>query len=609
MPKVVSSDAWAIGEGNTASFHRTEVAGDRLRKEKLTGRVPQMKEKTIAFAAVLLMIVLLPTGQSVASAESSSEYAVRIDRVAEIGGWGLVTVNDTLTIRNNSTAVLTEIAIGLPRNLTDGLRYLAATDDQSTVLIIERDLDSASETYWFRVNFARVLAFNESYGIKVTSVFMNVLVPEGEGFQYRFYANPILRVRAASANMTIIAGADRKFSVPQGLDLKETSEEGHVILRGYFAPIEPYTTKPMVLNMTSTSQFIVRVPHVVREITFDPSGKVGVSDKYDFENLVGSVSTIPLRLSQNSSNVMAYDLIGPLWDSPRRGPEISVGPRYPGGVGSNRTFSFTVKYELDPRTYVTQLRWWGGYSCRLILLPDVRFWVVDKLTTSVVVPNGVNVRNLLPSPSSISSSLFNRRFEYELTNVTPYTDLALSLDYSYAPFWSGSLVLAWVGIIELVAVASALVLRTRKPPALKIPVPTEKLRQFVQLYDGRTALRLELDRMAGDLSRGALNKHEYRRRRKTIELRMSELDRALQPLRQDLKQFHPRYSEMILKMEKAEADIDANRLSDEHFRAQYRSGKISKEAYETALRDLDRRIDKAREIIETSLVTLREEAR
>jgi chromosome segregation ATPase len=158
-------------------------------------------------------------------------------------------------------------------------------------------------------------------------------------------------------------------------------------------------------------------------------------------------------------------------------------------------------------------------------------------------------------------------------------------------------------------VASVVVARVRKPAALKIPVPSDKLKQFVELYDGRTALRLELDRMAEDLARGALSKHEYRRRRRGIELRMGELDRALQPLKQDLKAFHPRYAEMILRMERAEAEIEANRLGEEHFRTQYRAGKISKEAYERALQDLSRRVDKAREIIETSSVTLREEAR
>jgi hypothetical protein len=361
--------------------------------------------------------------------------------------------------------------------------------------------------------------------------------------------------------------------------------------------------------MTSAAQFIVRVPHVVREIRFGEDGTIQISDAYEFENLGVSVSTIQLTLPQNSSDVMAYDQIGQLWDTPKAGPDISVGPRYSGGIGQNRTFTFTLKYTLDPPAYVKEISWWGTNSYKFSLLSNLKYWVVDKLETTIVVPNGFTVRSASPSHSSTSQSLFYRNLAYTLTDVTPYTDLGLTLEYSYVPFWSGSLLLAWLALVELVIAALVVVSSRRRPAALKMPVPSDKLKQFVELYDGRTALRLELDRMAEDLARGALNKHEYRRRHKTIEFRMGELDRALQPLKQDLKAFHPRYNEMITRMEKAEAEIDANRLGAEHFKTQYRSGKISKEAYERALVDLGKRIDKSREIIDTSLVTLREEAR
>jgi len=568
-----------------------------------------MRERAIVCAAVLVIIFLLSGGLSAAIAEPPSEYTVQIDRVAQIDGWGLVTVNDTVTVRNTSAGSLMSVPIGLPRNLTTGLKYLAARDDQDRLLTIERDLDASGETYWFKVNFARTLSYNETYRFTVTSLFTNALVWEGGGYQYRFVATPILQVNGASENMTIIAGAESKFSIPRGLNLTETSEGGRVHLRGQFGPIEPYATMPIVLNMTSSAQFKVRVPHVSRVIQFDQDGTIRISDTYDFENLASSISSIQLTLPQNSSDVMAYDLIGRLWDSPQEGPDVSVAPRYSGGIEQNRTFTFTLKYRIDSQTYVRQIHWWGANSFKLPLLSNVKHWVVDKVETTVTVPAGFDVQGVSPAPSSTSGSLFYRNLQFEVTDVTPYTDLGLDLEYNYAPFWSGSLLMVWTAIIELVAVASVLVARTRKPPALKIPVPSEKLRQFVELYDGRTALRLELDRMGEDLSRGALNKHEYRRRRKAIELRTGELDRALQPLKQDLKAAHPRYGEMILRMEKAEAEIEANRLGEEHFKAQYRAGKISKEAYDKALEDLSRRIDKAREVIETSLVTLREEAR
>lgn len=568
-----------------------------------------MREKIIAGTAALMIIILLSIGLPVVTGEPAPEYTVEVNRVAEIGGWGLVTVNDTVTVRNNSTPPLGDIPIGVPRDLTKGLRYLAAKDDQNRLLTVERDLDSTSETYWFKVNFPRTLAYNETYRFTVTSVFTNVLVPTPGGFEYRFVTTPVLRVKGASENMTIIAGAESKFMIPQEFNFTESSEGGRMHLRGYFASIEPYATKLIVLNMTSTTQFIVRVPHASREIRFGEDGTIRVSETYDFENLAGSISTIPLTLPQNSSDVMAYDLVSSLWDIPQQGPDISVGPRYPGGIATNRTFTFTLKYQLDPKTYVKQIQWWGASSCKLDLLSNLKYWVIDDLETTVIVPDGFDVGSISPAPSSTSSSVFYHDLKYEMTDVTPYTNLGLSIEYNYAPFWSGSLLLAWVAIVELVAVALVLVVRMRKPAALKIPVPSDKLKQFVELYDGRTALRLGLDRMAQDLARGALNKHEYRRRRKTIEFRMGELDRALQPVRQDLKASHPRYSEMMLRMERAEAEMDATRLGEEHLKAQYRTGKISKEAYDRALEDLSRRIDKARETVETTLVTLREEAR
>jgi hypothetical protein len=409
--------------------------------------------------------------------------------------------------------------------------------------------------------------------------------------------------------MTITAGAGSAFAGPAWLNLTTTSTEANVYLKGYFAPIEPYTTRSFVLNMTSTGQFIVRVPDVVREIRFAQDGSIEISETYDLESLGGSVSSIDLTLPLNSTDVMAYDQIGQLWDSSKDGPDVSVGPRYSGGIGLNRTFTFTLKYRLDPATYVKEVSRWGTNECKLSLYSNLENWVIDKLETNIVTPDGFSITSISPSPSSTSQTLFYHNLTYTLTDVTPYTDLGLSLEYNYVPYWSGSSLLAWLAIVELAIAAVVVISKVRKPAALKVAVPSDKLKQFVELYDGRTALRLELDRMSEDLARGALNKHEYRRRRKTIEFRMGELDRALQPLKEDLKASHPRYAEMITRMEKAEAEIEANRLGEEHFRTQYRSGKMSKDAYERALDDLNRRIDKAREIIETSLVTVREEAR
>jgi hypothetical protein len=568
-----------------------------------------MRGKLIFCAAALMVIFILSAGLPAVTAQSPAEYTVKVNRVVQIGTFGLVMANDTFAVSNNSPTPLEGVPVGLPRNLTMGMRYLGARDDHNGILTVERDLDSSSETYWFKVNFAHALERNETYTFTVTSVYTNLLTRSSGGFLFRFATTPVFQVAAISENMTITAGAGSAFAGPSWLNFTVTSTEGNVHLKTYFAPIEPYTTRSFVMNMTSTAQYIVRVPDVVREIRFVRDGPIEVSETYSLEALGGTVSLIDLVLPQNSSDVMAYDEIGQLWDSSRNGPDVSVSPRYSGGIGLNRTFTFTLKYTLNPATYVKEVTWWGTNECQLSLYSNLKNWVIEKLVTNIVTPDGFRVTSISPSPSFTSQTFYHENLTYTLTDVTPYTDLGLKLEYKYVPYWSGSLLLAWLAILELAIAAVVVVSRVRKPAAVKMAVPSDKLKQFVELYDGRTALRLELDRMAEDLARGSLNKHEYRRRRKAIEFRTGELDRALQPLKEDLKASHPRYGEMITRMEKAEAEIDANRLGEEHFRTQYRSGKMSKEAYERALDDLVKRIDKAREVIETSLVTIREEAR
>ena len=50
-------------------------------------------------------------------------------------------------------------------------------------------------------------------------------------------------------------------------------------------------------------------------------------------------------------------------------------------------------------------------------------------------------------------------------------------------------------------------------------------------------------------------------------------------------------------------------MSDNQITTQYRSGRISKDAYESLSRDYRKRIEKARETIDITIVTLREETR
>jgi len=122
-------------------------------------------------------------------------------------------------------------------------------------------------------------------------------------------------------------------------------------------------------------------------------------------------------------------------------------------------------------------------------------------------------------------------------------------------------------------------------------------------------LSRDLVAMEEEVSRGGLLKHEFRRRRKAVELRLDELNKSLMGVKVELRAIGPRYDELIRRIDRAEAEIEASRASMNQVRSQYRAGKTTRETYDTLVNDIAKRIDRAEETVETILITLREEAR
>jgi chromosome segregation ATPase len=167
----------------------------------------------------------------------------------------------------------------------------------------------------------------------------------------------------------------------------------------------------------------------------------------------------------------------------------------------------------------------------------------------------------------------------------------------------------WLVGVEVVLAAAILVNRFRKGPEVAVPVPVEKLREFVGLYDERISLTRELVVMEEDVARGSLVKHEFRRRRKVMELRLDDINRSLMQVKGEIRVISQHYDELIRRIDRAEAEIEASRVSLNQVRGQYRAGKSTRETYDAMVNDLSKRIDRAESTVETILITLREDAR
>src|SRR5437879_12733965 len=95
--------------------------------------------------------------------------------------------------------------------------------------------------------------------------------------------------------------------------------------------------------------------------------------------------------------------------------------------------------------------------------------------------------------------------------------------------------------------------------------------------------------MEEDVSRGAVNRHEYRRRRRLADIRMAEIERSLGPVKGQLSGSGARYQDMVRRVERAEADLQAVRFNLAALRTKYRSGKMEKQMQESITSEPERR--------------------
>ena len=559
--------------------------------------------------SVILIASILPV-----SCAPVSPSVVDVRRHITIGEWGVVVFNDTFTVLNNGTSAVNDFLYGVPRSNIEGLRFVVAKSG-SDLLQIDRDVEKESVFYWLKIRFKDALAAGKSLTVNVASIYSDIikfLVVEGEEgieelYRVSFSSYPIFKVRAGSCNVTVYLSWDAKVQLPANSAFISAKIAERPVLINSRKPLEPLTDERYAFNFSSVTQHLVTCDWATRRISVSPQGELSVSDYYHLNNLASSFSSVRLILPKETTEVMAHDSVGPLWAAPKKTSDVSIEPRFK-NVRQNESFAFRLEYKLSSGNTIRQLEWWGLYSLSVRLITESP-WVIEKQDVKIVLPKGTAVEsNSLPS-SGTEASPYATALTYSFEPATPLQDLTLDLRYRYLPFWSGLVPLMWILVIQVVIAAALAMSKVKKPAKMVAAAPVGRILQFVELYDERTALRLELNKMEQDMARGAVSRHEYRRRNREIEMRIEETRKELQLIKADLSAASARYGEMIRRMERAEAEIDATRASAAQLRSQYRSGRITRQVHDSMMSDLRKRQDRARDTANSTIITLREETR
>ena len=572
-----------------------------------------MKSKLVF--AVLVLVLFAGTLAPLNAQQAQTKLTIDIIRTSTAGAYGVVHVNDRFFVYNNGSGSVSFLDFAIPRVYRDNLYYADARDNLGRNLTLDADVNQNPQLYWIRVHFAQDLASGKNYTFSVSSVLGSMIASTPIGFVFNFTAAPILSQDVRVANVTFFAPQGSTFKLPTNSSYAMITAGGYPGLVYTYRPWKAYSSEVFTAIYGSVNQYILDLNTVQRDIIIGNDGTLGVSELYHIYNPSTIITTLTITLADGAYNVMAYDDVGAMWATPQNPTapyQVQVQPRYTVGIKPNESFTFTLTYNVPQSKYIKQLNWWGGYNLTFALLDNKDDYLFPNATVRIVAPPGMSITSLkiVPqSPVSYPIQISPDERTFIIRGATAQTSLAFGLGFDYLPFWSAFGVLGWIAALEVVLFALALATRLRRGVGPVVPIPVERLREFVGLYDERLALSREIVLMEEEVSRGGLVRHEFRRRRKLMDQRLDELNKSLMEVKAELRGTSPRHEELMRRLDRAEAEIEASRASMNQVRSQYRAGKTTKDAYNTLMNDISKRIDRAEETLETTLITLREEAR
>ncbi len=525
-----------------------------------------------------------------------------------VSNYGITTIVDSLVVVNNGSTSVGSLDFGFNKVYSDRLISVQAIGPTGAQISLERVVNETSSTQFMRCNLIEPITPGSTYELQIDWLFSGLISFDGTDYVFSFNAYPTLPMLTETCDSVIVFPSTAEFVDWPNETFTETEVPGKS-LSSSKSPLESLNDIELSIKFSNPSQELISFESIQRQITVMSSGQVISRDFYHVINLGPQINSITLAKPQNVSPILAFDNAGSIQDRLQvKTDSVLISPRF-NLIQQNDSFNFMIEYWMPLENAMKRIDWPDNYqfTTDLVKTDDL---IVKQYDVNVSLPKEAQIENLSSDPNStITQADGNKILLYDFGMLLPNQIRSLTINYRYPIFSASINPLGWIFSVEIILVAIGAAILMKRPTKVVTKIPIEKIKRFVTLQDEKSALRFELEKRSEEIARGAISKHEYRRRRKTIEIRISELNRNLAALKSELKSVDTRYDQMIRRLDKAEAELEGLRVSEDQITTQYRSGRISKDAYESLSKDYRKRIEKARENIDGVIVTLREEAR
>jgi hypothetical protein len=317
---------------------------------------------------------------------------------------------------------------------------------------------------------------------------------------------------------------------------------------------------------------------------------------------------VPLSVLPGSLH--AQDSSGELTSSINRS-FVTITPRY--DVMQNWTYTYSISYVSTLDDYLSSV---NGLNDLRVNPITVFNGTVNSETFSIVLPPHALLANASQSSRSLELAGDQIVATYVFQNVTSLNVSPLEFRYSddVAQAFQRPIVLTfgifligfiYVGIRKIIPKSVPVeVVRVEEEKARGL---TTTLKEFCSNYEEKTALMLEMEKLAEDRRKGRLSKRAYLEHLEHDRRRVASLTNSINEAKNKLVPANKRYASMIKQLDTYEEERENAKASLDNLELRRRTGKVSGDVYNRLKYENTKKIEKATSGIDSVVVQLRQE--
>ncbi len=510
-------------------------------------------------------------------------------RNISINNFGIATVTDTFIVRNDGTNSTKSANVLYPENVWSELITYTAWHE-NIQLNTERIFSGGVNGT--QIIFHKSLSPGDNYTFTLKQYFKGTLSTVSSQMRFSFPAYPYSPYRTEECRVSVI--------LPKGA--YSTSS-----LKYNYANISPFdANNTLGINFTfNDGSSIVSLKTVYRQVTVDPWMGINVIEVHLIENKgVSNLNKTYFQAPAGTVKFEANDAAGTLTSWPA-GDSVEIYTRY--SIPPNGTYVYYLTYSI-PIAF-SQIGSSGTYLLAFNIVPNYG-GIIENFYISLIFSNFLGIS--FQSPPTLPITSINKNiYLYTYKNIIPTQNILSYFLYSvgFPNTYLRPLTLTLVFGSAAAVYALVRSRRVKAAPAIVRPaeVKASILSEFLNLYEEKNTLILEMERLREDALRKKVSKLEYAQRIKNSEKELARLESEINKIKTKLIEADKKYVSDIRYFEINEADREQAKLALQSLRRRYLMKRLDKETYLKLKEAQENKLRKAESNLDKRIQDLRRE--